>query len=138
MPEAMTSAAARLKLVSPQFLVPDVVAAAEYYRDTLGFKILGYFLDPPVFAIVGRDSVEIQFGKVADGLHPSPNILRKEGSLDAYIWTDNLDALFAELKSRGAKIAEPPTVRIYNCYEMVVEDLFGFRLAFAMDYQKPA
>jgi hypothetical protein len=41
--------------------VPDVVTAAEYYRDVLGFRILGYFLDPPVYAIVARDSVEIHF-----------------------------------------------------------------------------
>jgi hypothetical protein len=48
MPEAKPSGAARLKKVAPQFIVPDVVAAAEYYRDKLGFQILGYFLEPPV------------------------------------------------------------------------------------------
>jgi len=30
-------------------------------------------------------------------------------------------------------IAEPPTVREHNCYEMVGEDKFGFRLAFGTD-----
>jgi hypothetical protein len=35
-------------MISPQFVVPDVVAAAEYYRDVLRFRTLGYFLDPPV------------------------------------------------------------------------------------------
>ena len=34
-------------LVSPLFLVPDVVSAAEFYRERLGFKILGYYGDPP-------------------------------------------------------------------------------------------
>jgi hypothetical protein len=57
-------------MISPQFIVPDVVASAEYYRDTLGFKILGYFLEPPVYAMVGRDSVEIHFGKLEPGLPP--------------------------------------------------------------------
>ena len=41
MPEAIPSTQAKLKMVLPQFIVPDVVAAAEYYRDLLGFKILG-------------------------------------------------------------------------------------------------
>ena len=51
---------AQLKSIAPQFAVPDVIAAAEHYRDILGFRILGYFGQPPVFSIVGRDNVEIQ------------------------------------------------------------------------------
>jgi len=49
-----TQAVARLKSVAPQFAVPDVVSAAEFYRDILGFETLGYFGQPPVFAIVRR------------------------------------------------------------------------------------
>lgn len=135
MPEAQAKTAAKLKFISPQFAVPDVVEASEYYRDKLGFKILGYFLDPPVYSIVGRDSVEIHFGKLDRGVTPGPNITRREESLDAYIWADDVDSLYAELKQRGAKIVEPPSARVYNAYEMVVEDLYGFRLAFAMNYQ---
>jgi uncharacterized glyoxalase superfamily protein PhnB len=120
-------------MISPQFVVPDVVTAAEYYRDVLGFRILGYFLDPPVYAIVARDSVEIHFGRADSGTVASPNIRRREGSLDAYIWVNDLDPLYAELKERGAKIVEPPTTQVYHCYEMIVEDDFGFRLAFGMD-----
>ena len=42
--------------VAPFFLVADVRKAAEYYRDKLGFTIIGYFFEePPVFAMVGRD-----------------------------------------------------------------------------------
>jgi catechol 2,3-dioxygenase-like lactoylglutathione lyase family enzyme len=124
----------RLTTISPQFVVPDVVAAAEYYRDVLGFRILGYFLDPPVFAMVARDTAEIHFGKSEDGALPSPNIARRKMGLDAYIWVNDLDPLHAELKARGAKILEAPVLRVYKCYEMVVEDNFGFRLCFSMDY----
>jgi catechol 2,3-dioxygenase-like lactoylglutathione lyase family enzyme len=136
MPESSRKPAARLTMVSPQFIVPDVVAAAEYYRDVLGFRILSYFLDPPVFAIVARDAVEIHFGKADHGAPPSPNVLRRRGlGLDAYIWVNDLDRLHAELQGRDAKIIEAPVVRVYQCYEMVVEDNFGFRLCFAMDFQ---
>lgn len=133
MPEPTATVAAKLRMISPQFVVPDVVAAAEYYRDVLGFQILGYFLDPPVYSMVRRDAVEIHFGKLTAGSSPSPNIRRREGSLDAYIWVSDLDPLHAELQRRGAKIVERPEMRIYNCYEMVVEDHLGFRLAFGMD-----
>ena len=127
--------AARLKAISPQFVVPDVITAAEHYRDVLGFQILGYFYEPPVYSIVRRDSVEIHLGKAdanADAA-AAPNTLHSEDSIDAYIWVDDVDGLFAELKSRGAKIVEPPSVREYHCREMVVEDKFGFRLALGMD-----
>jgi hypothetical protein len=40
------------------------------------------------------------------------------------------------LKERGAKIIDPPTMRVYKCYEMVVEDNFGFRLAFSQDFSQ--
>ena len=121
-------------MVSPVFVVPDVVVAAEYYRDVLGFRILSYFLNPPVFAIVERDAVYIHLGKADNDAHPSPNISRRRGlGIDAYIWVNDLDALHAEFKSRGAKIIESPVLRVYKCYEMVIEDNFGFRLCFSMD-----
>ena len=134
MVETSVKPTVRLSTISPQFVVPDVVAAAEYYREVLGFRILGYFLDPPVFAIVARDTAEIHFGKADAGALPSPNIARRNMGLDAYIWVNDLDPLHAELKSRGAKILEAPVLRVYKCYEMVVEDNFGFRLCFSMDY----
>jgi predicted enzyme related to lactoylglutathione lyase len=133
MPELETKAIVQCRMISPQFVVPDVIAAAEYYRDVLGFGIRGYFLDPPVYAIVGRDSVEIHFGKADTRTAASPNIRRREGSVDAYIWVNDLDLLYAELKERGAQIVEPPATQVYKCYEFVIEDRFGYRLVFGMD-----
>jgi len=133
MAEPQTKAKAKCKSVSPHFVVPDVVASAEHYRDFLGFKILSYFLDPPVFAVVARDDVVIHFGKSDNIAPPSPNVTRRGIGLDAYIWVNDLDALYAELQGRGAKIIEPPAMRVYKCYELVVEDNFGFRLCFSLD-----
>ena len=133
MAEPQIKAAAKCKSICPHFVVPDVVASAEYYRHFLGFKILSYFLDPPVFAVVARDNVVIHFGKSDNGALPSPNVGRRGIAVDAYIWVDDLDALYAELQGRGAKLLEPPTARVYKCYELVVEDNCGFRLCFSMD-----
>jgi hypothetical protein len=126
---------ARLKSIAPQFAVPDVIAAAEYYRDFLGFCILGYFGQPPVFSIVARDNVEIQLGQVDANAGPAQNSVQREDGLDAYVWVTDVDSLCAELKARGAKIVEPPQLCVCNCY---VEDRFGFRLAFAADQHHPA
>jgi uncharacterized glyoxalase superfamily protein PhnB len=133
MAEPQTKAIAKCKSICPHFVVPDVVSSVEHYRDVLGFKILSYFLDPPVFAVVARDDVVIHFGKSDNGALPSPNVTRRSIGVDAYIWVNDLDALYAELQGRGAKILEPPTMRVYKCYELVVEDNFGFRLCFSMD-----
>jgi len=134
MAEPEAKPAARLLMVSPEFIVPDVVKSAEYYRDTLGFKVLGFFLDPPVYAMVERDSVVIHFGKVAAEHQAAPNHTRRPSlGLDAYIWVSDLDALHAELKDRGARIIEGPVMRVYKCREMVIEDNCGFHLAFAQD-----
>ena len=46
---------------------------------------------------------------------------------------ENLDALHEELKSRGTKITEGPEVRVYGMRELIVDDLYGFRLAFGED-----
>jgi catechol 2,3-dioxygenase-like lactoylglutathione lyase family enzyme len=133
MAEPQVKAKAKCKSISPHFVVPDVVASAEYYRDVLGFKILSYFLDPPVFAVVARDDVVIHFGKSDNGALPSPNATRRSIGVDAYIWVNDLDALYAELQGRGARILEPPAMRVYKCYELLVEDNCGFRLCFSMD-----
>ena len=57
----------------------------------------------------------------------------KSWRLDAYVWVTDLDELHAEFARRGAKIVEAPAARVYKCYERVVEDRFGFRLAFSKD-----
>lgn len=128
-----TAEKASFQGINPHFVVPDVVASAEYYRDVFGFTIHGVFFEPPVFAIVRRDDVVIQFGRVDDGELVAPNRKRREEALDAYVWVDDVDALYAELKAKGAKILEEPVLRFYKCYELVVEDLNGYVLVFARD-----
>jgi catechol 2,3-dioxygenase-like lactoylglutathione lyase family enzyme len=118
------------KSIAPSFVVSDVVATAEYYRDVLGFEILGFFADPPVFAMVARGGVEIHFGK-ADAEPQRSNLEFREISSDAYIWVDDVEALFDELTASGADIIEGPTLRIYNCVEMEVRDCNDFKLVFS-------
>lgn len=111
--ELQTKAAAKCKAICPHFVVPDVVASAEHYRDFLGFKILSYFLDPPVFGVVARDDVVIHFGKSDNGARPSPNVTRRSIGLDAYIWVNDLDTLYAELQGEARKFPRlPPCARI--------------------------
>ena len=120
----------RLEKVAPQLVVRDVVKTAEFYRDELGFFILGYFADPPVFAMVARDDVEIHFGK-ADGDQIQVNeSVRKGLGSDVYIWVSDIHELYDELSRRNVEILEGPIKRIYNCTEVVIKDINGFQIVF--------
>ena len=124
------SESTKLSKAAPTFVVLDVVKTAEYYRDVLGFTILGYFLDPPVFAMVARDGVEIHFGK-ADGDEIKVNeSVRKGLGTDAYVFVSNLEALHKEFLEKGAKIIEGPIRRVYGCTEITINDCNGFQLVF--------
>jgi catechol 2,3-dioxygenase-like lactoylglutathione lyase family enzyme len=116
--------------LAPQFVVPDPQATAEFYRDKLGFEILGFFLDPPVYAMVRRGNAEIHFGK-SDGERTQMNEdVRRGLGTDAYIFLDDIQALHKELLESGVTIVEGPIKRIYNCVEITIKDCNGFQLVF--------
>ena len=121
-------------MVSPQFAVADVVKAAEYYRNFLGFEILGYWGKPPVYAIIRRDDVQIHFGLTDDPRNPqlSNHAHRKEG-LDLYVRITGVEALHDELKEKNVKIIQPVCAQEYGMLEFVMEDCHGFKIAFGQD-----
>ena len=125
--------------VTPQFTVPDIGRTVEYYRDVFGFQVAGYWdgervTDAPgsdsVFAIVRRDQVEVFFSR-ADG--SAVRTGRAEGANDAYFHVTGIDALAAELRSRGAEILDGPDDRSYGQRELQVRDCNGLILTFAED-----
>ena len=116
--------------IAPQFVVPDVVKTAEFYRDKLGFELLGFFADPPVYAMVRRGSAEIHFGKADRDLIQVNETVRKGLGSDAYVFVSDVNALYEEFVGRGVEITEGPIKRIYNCTEITVKDCNGFQLVF--------
>ena len=127
--QAETAKIVTFKRIATQFVVEDVVATAEYYRDVLGFEILGYFADPPIYAMVARDGVEMHFGK-ADSEPQSSSVELRRVGLDAYIWVNDIQGLFDELSAAGANIIEGPVQRVYGSNEVVIRDCNGFQLVF--------
>jgi catechol 2,3-dioxygenase-like lactoylglutathione lyase family enzyme/Fe-S cluster biosynthesis and repair protein YggX len=117
---ASKPASGRLQSIVPQFTVPDVVRTAEYYRDVWGFRIAGYWQDPPVFAIVERDGIELFFNQASPDTAPRTG--RVPGGYDVYLRVHGLDALAADLEERGAVILEGPVLREYGMRELVVRD----------------
>jgi len=109
--------------------------AAEYYRDVLGFSldpVDGVFQPTPdepggLYAIVKRGGVWIHF-QIRRGDLPARERQSFEG--DIYLYVDNLDAVYSDLKQRGASITQPPHRAPYGLREFRVEDLNGYRLTF--------
>lgn len=127
----------RLLVSAPHFLVADVRRAAEYYRDRLGFRIIGYFFEePPVFAMVDRDRAEIHLRRADDGLKGS-NRERVGDALDCYVRVDDVEALHAEFRERGADITMAPTVQTYGMKEIYVRDPDGYTICFGEDIETP-
>lgn len=125
----------RLRAAVPQLTVSDVVETAERYRDVLGFTIRGYWKEPPVFAIVARDDVELFFNQATPGTTPRTG--RVAGGYDVYLRVDGLDALARDLTDRGATIVEGPADRDYGMRELVVRDCNGLVLAFGQSPPSP-
>lgn len=119
---------ALLKATIPQLTVPDVVRTAEYYRDVFGFTIAGYWKNPPVFAIVQRDNVELYFNQATSGTQPRTG--RAPGAYDVYIRVGGIESLITELTTRGANIIDGPADREYLMREFVVSDCNGLVIAF--------
>ncbi|MFN0278192.1 MAG: VOC family protein [Pyrinomonadaceae bacterium] len=116
--------------IAPQFVVPDVVTTAEFYRDKLGFEILSYFAEPPVYSMVRRDNAEIHFGKSdSDKTQVNENVRRGLGN-DVYIFVSDINALHEEFLEKGVDIVEGPIKRIYDCTEITIKDCNGFQIVF--------
>jgi catechol 2,3-dioxygenase-like lactoylglutathione lyase family enzyme len=132
MAQIQTSNGCRMRSAAPYFLVDDVFATAEFYRDILGFTFDEFFGEPPSFAIVKRDDVRIMLRQVRPARPPSarPNRSVMDETFDAYVYVSNVDQLARELRAKRADIVEGPIDRIYNMRELLVRDCNGYVLAF--------
>ena len=96
-----------LEKMCPFFIVSGVDQTIAFYRDKLGFE--SWHQQPerePFFAIVGRDGAMlfIKSGKA----EPLPNRKRdSEMRWDAYVLTNDPDALAAEFVDRGVAFSVP-------------------------------
>jgi len=117
-----------IRQIAPQFFTTDVSATLAYYKDKLGFDCLGTWQDPPVYAIVARDQHRIHF-RCAEPPTPNPDKYADE-LLDAYLFIEDADALFAEFATRGVEFTRGLANTPCHSREFVVKDCDGRLLAF--------
>jgi uncharacterized glyoxalase superfamily protein PhnB len=105
----------------------EIEKAASYYRDVLGFRVVEHYDFEEKFATLYRDSVEIIFVQAKFGIVQS-NRTRYGAGFDAYLVPENpeaVQAFYTEIRDRGAKIVQEPTLTTYGSLEFVFEDLEG-------------
>lgn len=114
---------------APFLIVDDVVKAAEYYRDKLGFELGRYFGNPPGFVIVRRNTARIMLRQTSSHPALNSNVTKLADALDLYVWVSDVAALADELRGRGAAIAGKPELEDGR-REMFVKDLDGYLICF--------
>jgi predicted enzyme related to lactoylglutathione lyase len=121
--------------VAPYFFVADVEAAANQYRDVLGFQYNRFWGEGPNFCMVHRAGITIMLSLTQQPGAVRPNRMNDEegGAWDAYIWIPNADALHTEFLAKGAKIVRGLCDQEYGCRDFEVEDRDGYRLCFGQD-----
>ena len=114
-----------LRSAVPVLCVNDIRTMLSYFRDQLGFHMQGSEGDLPSWASMRREGVEIM---LACGHYPAPAT-----DWAVYIYVTDADALYAELKRRGADLVGGITDKPYGCREFEVRLPDGSLLAFGAD-----
>ena len=123
--------------IAPYFLVDDVVATAEFYRDKLGFDYERFWGDPPVFCMVRRRGVTIMLSQIETAGAVRPNRVADpvREAWVAYLWIEVAHALRAELAARGLTPARDLCDQEYGMRDFEVDDCNGYRLCFGHDLE---
>ncbi len=106
--------------VHATLMVSNILTAVEFYTKKLGFRVGFLWGEPPTFAGVLLDRVQIFLAKGT----PNP----KGGSVQFDV--GNADELYEFHRENGIEIAEPINDREYGMRDYMVRDLYGHYLGF--------
>lgn len=108
------------EMLHPSLAVNDVQAAAEFYKDRLGFFVAFTFGEPPTMAGVNLDHVQIFLEQGT----PSPK------GCAVFFVVGDADELYEFHRANGVEIIQPPGDREYGIRDYAIRDLDGYRLEF--------
>jgi uncharacterized glyoxalase superfamily protein PhnB len=102
----------------PIIRVSGSIAAQEFYGKGLGFTLLSSWRPDetkpdPCYMTFARDGAQ---------LHVHSFRSETVGAAAVYVFVDNVDALYAELMSRGILVSGPPIDQTWGTREIVLRD----------------
>lgn len=114
---------AQLEKMMPNLPLTDVPAGVAFYRDVLGFRI-NHAQDD--LGVMDRDEVTVLLIARTD-LHT--------GIGSCYAYVRDADALYAELKAKGANVQGEPVSQPWGLRDFYVLDLEGNKLGFGQPFE---
>jgi catechol 2,3-dioxygenase-like lactoylglutathione lyase family enzyme len=112
-----------LKEVLPELPHSNVKAGIAHYLDVLGFKI-NYARDD--FGVLYRDEVTVLLIPRSDA---------HKGISSCYVYIQDADALYAELRANGANVQGEPVSHPWGLRDFAVLDLEGNRIKFGQPFE---
>jgi len=107
----------------PELPVLDVAVAVAHYRDVLGFHINHQQDD---LGVMDRDRITVLL---------IPRTDNRPGIGSAYVYVEDADALYAELRAKGANIQGEPVSHPWGLRDFAVLDPDGNRLRFGQPFE---
>jgi len=107
------------------FTVRDIAASRDHFRDVLGFDITFEWGTPLHYICMCRDEVQLH-------LLSAGGTKRQPGNNGLCIFVRDVDAVYEELKARGAKISKPPQTWPYGMRDFDVFDLDDNQITYGM------
>ncbi|WUJ70540.1 VOC family protein [Kribbella soli] len=126
-PEA--SKPAVLGAARPVLFVRDVRAAAEFYRDRLGFGVDFLHGQPPFYGSVSRDDATLHLRLVHEPVLTA-DAAHEDGLIMAFIEARNVKELYAEYLAAGVELAQKLTKQAWGGTDFIVRDPDGNTVAF--------
>ena len=122
----------KLESISPFFIVKELQVSIAHYIERFGFELAFQGpADDPYYAGVTRDGISIMLKAITPDVLPQPNHTRHPWARwDAYIYTQDPDALYAELSRRGASFVKALSFIDDGLWGFEVTDADGYVLAF--------
>ena len=100
------------------FVVKDVLRSVQHYCEVLGFHTEFTYGEPTFYAGVERDGVLIH-------LQAASETKRQPGHGAVNVFVTDVDALYRELQSKGARILKEPKDYSYGMRDFDIHDLDG-------------
>ena len=114
------------KRVVPMIHVPNVRATVDWYKE-IGFNVIETYDDGGSglsFAVMSFGDTRVMFNQGGQAS------TQRRREVDLYVYTENVDQLFAALKAR-VDVIEPPHDKFYGLREFIFRDLNRFWITFA-------
>jgi len=113
--------------IVPQLRTTDFAASLDFYTNKLGLAIEFQYRD---FYAGLRSGSQMFHLKQVDERDPSIDYVDEEGHLHLYFVTDDIDAVAAQLKSKGVPLVKDVHETDWSTRELVIRDDQGHTLYF--------